>query len=132
MYIPAMNLSDFMPQHDVIDALAHRVKQRYPLKGACAYIAKDLAKELRARGISAKHVVGNFHLDEPGAFEYVAPLDELTDEYTVNHDWVEVEGRIIDASASQFKKYVHEDIPEVVIADYKHPLFTKYDPQKYG
>ncbi len=127
-----MNMSDFMPRQDVIDALAHRVKKRYPTKGACAFIAKDLTKELKARGIPAKHVVGNFYLDEPGAFNYVSPLDELTDEYTVNHDWVEVEGRIIDAAADQFKKYVHTDIPEVVIADFKHPLYVKYDPKKYG
>jgi hypothetical protein len=126
-----MNLSDYMPQEDVVLGLAQRVKRKYPEKGSCAFIARDLVKELLARGVSAKHVCGNFYLDEPGSFIFIAPLDIPTDEYTVNHDWVEVDGKIVDAAATQFRKYVNDEIPEIVIANHTHPLYVKYDPIKY-
>jgi hypothetical protein len=126
-----MNLSDYMPDEEIIMGLAQRVKGRYPEKGKCAFIARDLVKELKAKGISARHVCGNFYLDSPGSFIFVAPLDAPTDEYTVNHDWVEVDGKIVDAAATQFRKYVDIDIPDVVIANHAHPLYVKYDPIKY-
>ena len=65
------------------------------------------------------------------AFTFISPLDEVNDEYTIDHDWVEVEGVIIDASASQFRKYVYEQIPDIVMANYTHPLYTKYEPHNY-
>lgn len=126
-----MNLTDYVPQQEIIDALAQKVRRRYPEKGACASIAKDLTKELVSRGISAKHVSGDFYLDEPGAFNFTSPTEEPDDEYVVNHDWVDVEGRIVDAAATQFKKYVYEYIPDVLIADFRHPLYTKYYPKTH-
>jgi hypothetical protein len=76
-------------------------------------------------------VEGNFTLDEPAAYQFISPLDEINDEYTIDHDWVEVEGVIIDASASQFRKYVYDEIPDIVMANYTHPLYTKYEPKNY-
>ena len=124
-------LARLLPQSDVILGLASRVKGRYPEKGHCKYVAKDLVKELRDRKIFAKHAEGNFHLDEPAAYLFISPLDTENDEYTIDHDWVEVEGVIIDPSASQFRKYVSCEIPEVVMANHKHPLYTRYELKKY-
>jgi hypothetical protein len=76
-------------------------------------------------------VEGNFHLDEPASYLFISPLDEVNDEYTIDHNWVEVEGVVIDAAASQFRKYVYEEIPEVVMANHTHPLYTKYEPLNY-
>jgi hypothetical protein len=124
-------LTKFLPKADIIDGLAIRVKSRYPDKGMCEFIAIDLVKELKSRGINARHVSGTFTLDEPAAYKFISPLDETNDEYTIDHDWVEVEGVIIDAAATQFKKYVYDEIPEVVMANYTHPLYTKYEPMHY-
>jgi len=126
-----MKLTQFLHQSDIIEGLAIRVKNKYQEKGMCEFIAKDLVKELKSRGINAKHVEGNFTLDEPAAYQFISPLDEVNDEYTIDHDWVEVEGVIVDASASQFRKYVYDEIPDIVMANYTHPLYTKYEPQNY-
>jgi hypothetical protein len=126
-----MKFTDFLPQESVILGLAERVRNKYPEKCHCAQIAKELTSELKARGIPAKHVVGNFVLDFPGSFHFVSKPDEETDDYTVNHDWVEVEGKIIDAAASQFRKYVDCEIPDVAVVGFSNPLYVKYHPLKY-
>lgn len=121
-------LAKFLPQPNLILAIAERVSNKYPnVKGACEIIAKDLAKELRNRGINAKHVVGNFKLDEPDAEQYMdCDCWDGQDEYEVNHDWVEVEGKILDISAKQFKKSVDDYIPNIVYINYSDPLHKRY------
>jgi hypothetical protein len=49
------------------------------------------------------------------------------DEYLVDHDWVTVEGKILDVSARQFKRDVNDQIPDVVFIDYTSPLFLRYN-----
>jgi hypothetical protein len=124
-------LTKLLPQNDVIYNLAMRIKSKYPEKGHCEFVAKDLAKELKEKGIFAKHVQGNFHLDQPAAYLFISPLDTENDEYTIDHDWVEVEGVIVDPSATQFRKYVDQEIPDVVMAKYSHPLYTRYELMNY-
>jgi len=121
-------LAKFLPQVDVILAIAERVSNKYPnTKGACELIARDLVKELKIRGINAKHVVGNFTLDEPDAEQYMdCDCWDGQDEYEVNHDWVEVEGKILDVSAKQFRKSVSENIPDIVYIGYTNPLRKRY------
>lgn len=121
-------LAKFLPQNNVILAIAERVSNKYPnVKGACELIAKDLARELRSRGITAKHVVGNFTLDEPDAEQYMdCDCWDGQDEYEVNHDWVEVEGKILDVSAKQFRKSVSDIIPDIVHIGYSDPLRKRY------
>lgn len=127
-----MKLAEFLPQNEIILSVARNIKSKYPEKGACAYIARDLTNELKKRGIYAKHIVGNFHLDEPASYLFLSPQDTDNDEYTIEHDWVEVGGNILDPSASQFKKYVNCDVPEIVYINHKHPLSTKYEFIRYG
>jgi hypothetical protein len=124
-------LIKLLPQNNVIHGLAMRIKSKYPEKGHCQFVAKDLAEELKNNGIFAKHANGNFHLDQPAAYLFISPLDTENDEYTIDHDWVEVEGVIIDPSASQFRKYVECEIPDVVMANHSHPLYTRYELVKY-
>jgi hypothetical protein len=121
-------LTKFLPQANLILAIAERIANKHPnVKGACELIAKDLTKELRSRGVNAKHVVGNFTLDEPDAEQYMeCDCWDGQDEYEVNHDWVEVEGKILDVSAKQFRKSVTEYIPNIVHIGYSDPLHKRY------
>jgi hypothetical protein len=124
-----MNLTDSLPKHEYILAIAERVSNQYPsTKGQCEFMANDLVKELKKIGVRSNHVIGNFHLDEPAAFEYVSDKDEDSkDDYVVNHDWVNVEGKILDISAKQFRKYVTDPIPDIVFIGCENPLFNHYE-----
>ena len=128
-----MNLLQQIPQHNHVLAIAERVKQKFPSpKGQCEFMAKELAASLKKAGIRANHVMGNFHLDEPGAYDYMSPEDEEgQDDYIVNHDWVTVEGKILDISASQFRQYVNQEIPEIVFISYTDPLHNHYEELGY-
>ena len=128
-----MNLSDYMSQEDIIVALAERVSKRHPNPtGKCETMSRELVNELKKRGIFAKHAVGMFKLDEPDALRYVEYDDEEgRDEYEVEHDWVEVEGKILDISAKQFKRSVHEPIPDILFMDYNHRLYERYQLVNY-
>jgi hypothetical protein len=126
-----MKLTRLLPQSDIILGLAERIKGKYPAKGHCSYIAKELTSELLKHEIFAKHVNGNFQLDEPAAYLFISPKDTENDEYTIDHDWVEIEGVIVDASATQFKGYVNCEIPNIVMANHAHPLYTRYEFVKY-
>lgn len=121
-------LAKFLPQNDVILTVASRVSSKYPnTKGKCEIISKDLVEELKSRGINAKHVVGNFILDKPDAEEYMeCDCWDGQDDYEVNHDWVEVEGKILDVSAKQFKKSVGDSIPNIVFIGHSDPLSWRY------
>lgn len=120
-------LTKLLPQANIVDALAHRVKSRFPSSdGKCEYMAEELLKVLIEQGIRANHVMGIFTLDEPGAWKYRSDEDDDLDEYSVNHDWINVEGKILDISADQFRKYVHASIPDVVYISYSDPLYKYY------
>lgn len=121
-------LTKFLPQHNIILAIAERVNQKYPSAfGNCAVMSKDLAEELVKYKISATHVMGEFTLDEPEAEKYMQCDEFSGDEYRVNHDWVSVEGKILDISARQFREDVHEEIPDVLLIDHTSPLYLRYD-----
>ncbi len=124
-----MKLQNQIPQDKLVLSIAEKVLKKFKTtKGQCEFMSKELTQELRKNGIFARHIMGNFHLDEPGAFEYISPEDEEGfDEYAVNHDWVSIEGKILDISATQFQDYVHEKIPAILYADYTHPLAIKYE-----
>lgn len=127
-----MKLVPCLSQNDVVSSIIERVQNKYPdPKGLCQFIARDLMDELTSKGINSKHVVGYFHLDEPGVYEFIGLKTKVVDEYMVDHDWIELEGKILDLSAIQFQKYVYEQIPKVVHIGYSHPLFVKYEPLKY-
>lgn len=123
-----MNLAELLSKDNIISGISQRIIQKYPnVKGSCELIAKDLAKELNNHGVNAKHVVGNFILDEPDAEKYMDCDDwDGQDEYEVNHDWVEVEGKILDISAKQFRKSVGDSIPDIVYIGHSHPLYARY------
>ena len=129
-----MNLLQHIPQREHILAIAERVSKKYPNPhGMCEFMASDLIKQLRAADIHCEHAMGIFYLDEPGAFDYINPEDEEnSDEYEVNHDWVSIEGKILDISVKQFRKYVHQKIPDIVFVGYSEPLFNHYRAYGYG
>jgi hypothetical protein len=121
-------LTKFLPQHNIILAIAERVNRKYPnASGYCAVMAKDLTEELTKYKINATHVMGEFTLDEPNAEKYMECDEFSGDEYKVNHDWVSIEGKILDISARQFREDVHEEIPDVLFIDHTSPLYLRYD-----
>lgn len=127
-----MELSQFIPTDQIILAIAARVKKKFPSSdGKCEYMAQELVKALKEKEIRANHVMGIFTLDEPGAWKYRSDEDEDFDDYEVNHDWVSVEGKILDISADQFKKYVHTPIPSIVYIKYSDPLYRYYNELGY-
>lgn len=122
-----MNLRDLVPKEQTILDVALQIKNKFPSSdGKCEYMANELTKALNGRGVRANHVMGIFTLDEPGAWKYRSDEDEDLDEYQVNHDWVNIEGKILDISADQFKKYVHAPIPNIVYIRYSNPLYRYY------
>lgn len=124
-----MKLIESLNQHEVVLAIAERINVKYPdAFGRCSLMAEDLAVELKKHGIPARHVMGQFQLDEPTASKYTdGDNDEPVDEYLVDHDWVTVEGKILDVSTRQFKRDVNDQIPDVVFIDYTSPLFLRYN-----
>lgn len=123
-----MKFADSMPRDQVILGVAEMVRNKYTvIAGACELMAKDLCNELRKRNVRCTHAVGLFRLDEPDAEKYVYYDDEEgRDEYEVEHDWVEVEGKILDISASQFRKSVDGEIPDIVFINHTSPLYQRY------
>lgn len=124
-----MKLLSQIPQHNHILGIAERVKQKYKSSsGKCEFMAVELTKALKDAGIRAQHVMGNFHLDEPAAYKYMSPEEEESfDDCAVSHDWVTVEGKILDISADQFNEYVEGEIPPIVFIDYTSPLHRHYE-----
>jgi len=121
-------LTKFLPQNNIILAIAERINRKYPNAfGHCAVMAKDLTEELMKYNIKAEHVMGEFALDEPNAEKYMECDEFSGDEYKVNHDWVRVEGKILDISARQFRTDVHEEIPDVLFIDHTSRLYLRYD-----
>lgn len=128
-----MNLKQFVPPEQIILSIATKVKNKFPSSnGKCEYMAKDLLAALTEKGIRANHVMGIFTLDEPGAWRYRSDEDEDLDEYQVNHDWISVEGKILDISADQFRKYVNIEIPNIVYIRYSDPLYRYYNQLGYA
>jgi hypothetical protein len=122
-----MELVQFIPREQMIFGIASKTKSKFPSSdGECEYMARELSKALNEKGIRANHVMGIFELDEPGAWKYRSDEDEDLDEYQVNHDWISVEGKILDISADQFRKYMNVKIPDIVYIKYSDPLFRHY------
>ena len=127
-----MKLLQYLPQNNHILGIAERVKEKFPSpKGQCEFMAKELAGALNKAGIRSQHVMGNFHLDKPGSFDYISPDEDSQDDYVINHDWVSVEGKILDISASQFRKYVNTPIEDIVFINYSDPLYNHYEELGY-
>lgn len=120
-----MDLKHFVSDYDLIMALSERIQNKYPPnpKGFCAPMTKDLQNELAKNGIKSKRIEGIFILDEPDAEDFVTMYG---DEYEVPHDWLEMEGKILDISAKMFRKSVHQKIPDIVYIGYTSPLYSKY------
>jgi hypothetical protein len=126
-------LAKFLSQHDIIGAIAERINNKHPdVSGKCEIIAEELANELKKYGVNAKHVIGWFSLDEPSADRYASSLYTSDDDYKVEHDWVDVEGKILDTTAKQFRDDVYIEIPDIVYADHAHPLYLRYEQTSYA
>jgi hypothetical protein len=121
-------LVEFLQHDQIVLAIAERVNMKHPdAHGICAVMAKELTNELKRYGISAIHVVGQFRIDQPNAESYMEPDEFSGDDCLVDHDWVRVEGKVLDVSARQFRKDVSDNIPDIVFINHTDPLFLRYD-----
>jgi len=121
-------LIEFLHQNDVIYAVAMRVSGKHrDVFGKCETISEELSAELKKYNIDAKHVIGTFALDEPAGDRYSNDACTSGDLYKVEHDWVRVNGRILDITAKQFRDDVWIEIPDIIYVDHSHPLYLKYN-----
>jgi hypothetical protein len=120
-----MDLAGAISQNDLISALCMRIQGKYPSnpQGYCAPMTDELCKELSKYGIKSRKVEGLFLLDGPYAGKFITHYD---DEYEVPHDWLEHEGKVLDISAKMFRKYVDDQIPEIVYINHTSPLYNRY------
>lgn len=102
-------------------------KYNYIVKGNCEPISQDISLELKKNKIFANHVVGNFILDAADANKYMT-CDKINilDDYQVNHDWVEVDAFIIDATIKQFQPSVKQKLPTIGFLSFDDNLSNRY------
>lgn len=99
----------------VVRRFLHRLRRYYPdnfterLEGACAIGSATLARILRRCGLPATFVLGRFYCPS-GAYS--------------SHAWVEVDGAIVDVTATQFGR-----LPAVLVAKVGD---QRYDPYWRG
>lgn len=124
-----MDLTSILSKNEIILGLAQRIQNKYPTnpQGHCAAMSKDMLAALKKYNIHANIVEGLFVLDEPNAGKFITHYD---DEYEVPHDWLNIEGKILDISAKMFRKDVHENIPDIVYISFSSPLYVRY--KSYG
>jgi hypothetical protein len=107
-------------------------KYNHVIKGNCEPISRDIANDLIAHGINAKHAVGNFILNKPDAKKYMGKFaDKVVDDYQVNHDWVQIGNYIVDATIKQFQPSVLEKLPLIGFFGPSNQLSNRYTLKKY-
>jgi hypothetical protein len=129
-----MNLSKEIPREELILALAEKALRSVGNPtGACGIITSKIIDLLKEKNIKSIHVIGGFRLDNPDAFKYMEYDDESGhDEYQVNHDWVEVDDKILDGSISQFSPSVNEALPRIFFGTYDSKIGNRYEQLGHG
>ena len=108
-----------MVQLDAIRSIALQVRSQFiadgcDVDGGCVELAETLCRELVRRGYDAKTVRGTFRTDAP--YDKWGPQP---DPCTAIHEWVEIDGLIVDATATQFNDYLDEAASQIVIGTCK-------------
>jgi hypothetical protein len=109
------------------------------LQAVCLDVSRELTKELQKYGYKAQIVQGTFEIDDPNMENY----DEWDEKdfnneedfndviYHPLHYWVEVNGMIIDITASQFNDEIEdEQMPDIVMGSYSE--FPRYKVLRKG
>lgn len=95
------------------------------LNSFCLEAANELRAELQKKGIKAIVVQGTFEVDN-GIIE-----DDFEEElFQPLHYWVEVQGKVLDITGSQFQEFVNEDLPEIAFGNYNN--LYRYNPIRKG
>jgi|2_EtaG_2_1085320.scaffolds.fasta_scaffold01103_13 hypothetical protein len=98
------------------------------LRAVCLDCSRILKDELIKHGYNAVVVQGQFEIDEYDYTHYDEYDDDQDDEfYFPLHYWVEVDGTIVDLTATQFNDELNgEEMPAIVIGSYND--FPRYHP----
>lgn len=88
-----------------ISSIALQVRNEFidiegDISGLCLDISTKIQGRLKALGMHSDIIEGGFYLDFP------MELDDGTECYDSLHYWIEVDGFIIDATATQFLDYM--------------------------
>ena len=106
------------------------------LKDECLPISRELQNELVKNGYKAMVVQGTFSVDNPEEIYYdenmkVIPKREREEMmYTPLHYWVEVNGTIVDITATQFNDRINDKIEPITIGTYSE--LDRYTPKARG
>ena len=85
------------------------------LNAYCMEASEKLALRLNAAGFkTAKAIRGWYEVDE-GIIED----DSDEERFDPTHYWVEVDGKILDITGSQFQEFVSDELPDIAHGSYK-------------
>jgi len=108
------------------------------LKAVCLPVSRFLRDKLIKAGHNAIVVQGTFHVDDPDPNAYedwdVGDFDDHDDmeqaKYDVLHYWVEVNGKMLDITSSQFKDEVDDELERIAFGPYE--WYWRYTPVHKG
>jgi hypothetical protein len=113
----------------------YKDEDKYDIQAQCLKISKTLQQKLKEKGINSKVIMGTFDIDEPNEefysdwdnddFNSVEEMEEA--KLHALHYWVEIDGKILDITASQFQnEVIDEEIPMIVYDNYEeNPRYHK-------
>ena len=116
--------------------LAYNDNDKESLRNECLPISVALKNELIKNGYAATVVQGTFSVDNPGEIYYdedmkVIPKKERKEMmYTPLHYWVEVNGVIVDITATQFNDRIDDQMEPITIGAYSE--LNRYTPKSRG
>ncbi len=115
----AERLVNTIAQLDAIRSIALHVRSQFiadgcDVDGRCVELAEALCSELVRRGYDPKTVRGKFRMDRP-----YTKWGPQPDPCTAIHEWVEIDGLIVDVTAAQFNDYLNEAASQILIGTYK-------------
>lgn len=85
------------------------------VRAMCFDATKALGSALKAAGFKPTRVQGTFSIDEPDPEVTPDEAFESGEAYTPIHHWIELDGVIVDVTASQFNDEIEDPMPDVVI-----------------
>lgn len=103
----------------------HIMECENAVEAMCGIWSVEAAKKLKSAGFSVQRVQGVYEVDFPDEDE------EGNERYQLPHHWLEVDGLVVDGTASQFEDWIDDEPPaDVVIGTYDEEF--RYTPIHRG
>lgn len=113
------NCTHKMVDLDAVRSIALQVRNEFiadgnDVDGGCVGLSEGLCSELARRGCDARTVRGTFRTDRPYDRCGTQP-----DPCAAFHQWVEIDGLIVDATADQFNDYLDVKASQILVGTYE-------------